>query len=178
MVRSVLLECDEQTVVNVKALINRVRVKLIEKYKCFFMQVLDCNSGTRVNTGNKLLTYSKIKINYEREKYTEANIPLAYKKCITSLRISTHKLEIELGRYQKPTPVPANERICKQCCSGCVKDEHHFMFECKKHDQERIILYREYNRKKTDLCELFLNCNEYQLRSIGKYIATCMMKGS
>ena len=42
MIRSVLLECDEkqvweeQTVVNVRALISRVRVKLIEKYKCFF----------------------------------------------------------------------------------------------------------------------------------------------
>ncbi len=120
MVRSVLLECDKKqvwegrTVVNVKALINHVRVKLIEiKIQCFFRQVLDSNSGTRVNTGNKLRTCSKIKINYEREKYTEANIPLAYKKCITS----THKLEIELGRYQKPTPVPANERICRQCNS-------------------------------------------------------------
>ena len=90
MVRSVLLECDEKqvweerTVMNVKALVNRVRVKLIEKYKCFFRQVLDCNSGTRENTGNKLRTCSKVKINYEREIYTEANIPLAYKKCITS----------------------------------------------------------------------------------------------
>ena len=42
MVRSVLLECDEKqvweerTVMNVKALVNRVRVKLIENYKCFF----------------------------------------------------------------------------------------------------------------------------------------------
>ena len=59
------------------------------------------------------------------------NIPLAYQKCITFLRISTHKLEIELGRYQKVTLVPANKRICRQRNSGCVEDEHHFMFECK-----------------------------------------------
>ena len=110
-----------------------------------------------------------IYIKYEREQYTETNIPLACKKCITSLRISTHKLEIEHGSYQKPTPVPANERICRQCNSGCTEDEHHFMFECEKHGEERIILFREYGRKITDLYVLFLNCNEYQLRSIGKY---------
>ncbi len=112
MIRSALLECDEkqvweeQTVVNVKALINHVRVKLIDKHKCFFGQILDSDSGTRVNTGNKLSIYSNIKTNCEREQYTEANIPLAYNKCITS----TYKLEIELSRYQKPTPVPANGR--------------------------------------------------------------------
>ncbi len=45
--------------------------------------------------------------------------------------------------------------ICKQCNSGCFEDEHHFMFEYKKkHDEERIILYREYGRTITDLYEL------------------------
>ena len=103
MIRRVLLECvekqvwKEQTVVNVKTLVNRVRVKLIEKYKCLFRQVLTWrrktskyvfDAGRRVNTSNKLRTYSKIRINYEREQYTEANIPLAYKKCITSLVIN------------------------------------------------------------------------------------------
>ncbi len=52
----------EQTVVNVKALFNRVRVKLIEKYKCFFRQDLDWDSGTQLNTGNNSRSYSKIKV--------------------------------------------------------------------------------------------------------------------
>ncbi len=52
------------------------------------------------------------------------------------------------------------------------------MFEYKKHDEKRIILYRQYGRKIMDLYELFFNRHEYQLSSIGKYIATCMMKRS
>ncbi len=38
----------------------------------------------------------------------------------------------------------------------CFEDEHQFIFECKKHDEERIMLYREYGRKITDLYESFL----------------------
>ena len=41
-----------------------------------------------------------------------------------------------------------------------------------------IILFREYGKMMTDLYELFLNCNEYQLRNIGKYIAPSIMKRS
>ncbi len=39
-----------------------------------------------------------------------------------------------------------------------------------KENEERIILYRESGRKVTDLYELFLNCNEYKLRSTEKYV--------
>ncbi len=67
-----------------------MRVKLIDTH------VYAKNSGrsdsrTRVSTGNKLRTYSKLQINYEREHYTEVNTWLAYQK---SLRMSNHKLEI------------------------------------------------------------------------------------
>ncbi len=41
------------------------------------------------------------------------------------------------------------------------------MFECKKHDEEGILHDREYGRKVTDLYELFLNRNEYQLKILG-----------
>ncbi len=41
-----------------------------------------------------------------------------------------------------------------------------------------ITVYREYSRKIMDLYELFLNCNECQLRGTEKYITTCMMKRS
>ncbi len=92
--------------------------------------------------------------------------------------MSTYKLEIEIGPYLKATPLLANEHICRQCNSGCVEDEHNFMSKCKKkHEEKCIRLFREYGKTTTDLYELFLNCNEYQL-SILKYIATCMMKRS
>ncbi len=108
---------EEQADVNIKALINPVRVKLVEKYMFFFSS----RSWTLTQEHDKIwvivcvLTPSSRKI--MKEHYTEANIPLGYKKSITSLRISTPKLEVEIGHYQKPTPVPAYmyERICVLC---------------------------------------------------------------
>ncbi len=45
------------------------------------------------------------------------NIPMGYTKGVTSLRVSTYH-EIEIGLYQNPTHVPANEHICRQCDAG------------------------------------------------------------
>ena len=39
------------------------------------------------------------------------------------LRISAHKLNIEVGRYNK---TPRNERFCKKCNTREIEDEMHF----------------------------------------------------
>ena len=51
---------------------------------------------------------------------------------LTRLRISCHRLEIERGRYHKPTSTPAHLRLCKDCES--VEDEPHFVCVCPKYD--------------------------------------------
>ena len=59
------------------------------------------------------------------------------RKNLTNLsRISTHKLEIEVGRYSRP-PTKAEERFCKICDTKNVEDEKHFLLECKIYDNIR-----------------------------------------
>lgn len=72
-----------------------------------------------------------------------AGLPKKYQRWFARLRLSSHQLEIELGRYNKPTPVPATERVCRQCASGCVKDEIHFMLHCEEFSKHRKILKTE-----------------------------------
>jgi superfamily II helicase len=43
-----------------------------------------------------------------------------YKRSICRLRISSHRLQIETGRYRN---VPRDERICQNCSENEVEDE-------------------------------------------------------
>jgi hypothetical protein len=47
------------------------------------------------------------------------------RKILTKVRISDHKLKIEIGRYKK---VPREQRICKAC--KVLDDEKHFFLHC------------------------------------------------
>ena len=89
--------------------------------------------------GNKLRCYREFKAEFAYEKYLDIVMNPDYRKALTKLRISDHKLEIETGRYQL---VPSEQRKCKQCKHGSVEDEIHFLFICNKHDQLRSSLWQ------------------------------------
>ncbi len=59
------------------------------------------------------------------EPYLECQLPI-FVKSIAAFRLSTHKIEIGIGRYHKPTTTLVSERVCQQCVSGEVEDEVHF----------------------------------------------------
>ena len=132
--------------------------------------------------GNRLRTYAKIKNIYRVEPYLELLLPVKYKNSIANFRISTHKLEIEVGRYKKPIPKPAEERICRQCSSGEVEDEVHFMFTCEKYRDlmsdflskiEQLGFTGSTNGVE-GLRDLFQLDDPAALFNIGVYITRCM----
>ena len=54
-------------------------------------------------------------------------LPFHMRKLISKIRCSSHRLEIERGRYTK---TQREDRICKICDSGEVEDENHFLIQC------------------------------------------------
>jgi len=55
------------------------------------------------------------------------NIP-KFSYSMTKLRVSSHRLSIESGRWSKPNPTPLSERNCLFC--NLLEDEYHFVLEC------------------------------------------------
>jgi hypothetical protein len=53
------------------------------------------------------------------------------------LRVSSHRLEIESGRWHKPESIPVQERKCQHC--NVLEDEFHFLFECSLYNDIRKI---------------------------------------
>ena len=87
-------------------------------------------SSRKGSAGNKLRTYRLFKTTFELEPYLYLTKIIKHRVTVT--RISCHSLEIERGRYHKPTSIPARPCSCKDC--ECVEDGLHFVCVCPKYD--------------------------------------------
>ena len=86
---------------------------------------------------NKLHTYRKFKNIFHLEPHL-LYLNKEERHTLTKFRISSHRLEVERGRY---FGLKFENRICK-LCNDHVKDEEYFMISCKKNlnTSELIIL--------------------------------------
>lgn len=71
------------------------------------------------------------------------------------MRISSHKLQIERGRYQG---VSRQNRLCLRCESSEIDDEKHFFFSCTTAPQERAQMKDMVN----NICPNFDSLNHEQ----------------
>ena len=85
---------------------------------------------------NKLKTYKLFKKNFQLEYYLTAVATVKYRIGLTRIRVSCHRLAIETGRYQKPTSLPINQRLCILC--NQVEDEIHLVCICKRNAHLRM----------------------------------------
>jgi hypothetical protein len=87
-----------------------------------------------IHQNPKLRMYKDIKSDIKFECHL-FNIPnVTHRKALTRFRSSSHRLEIECGRYTTPT-TKIDDRLCKQC--KIVEDECHFLISCHMYSSER-----------------------------------------
>ena len=51
------------------------------------------------------------------------------------MRVSSHRLCIETGRWSKPAKIPISDRKCFKCLQ--IEDEFHFIIECNLYKDQR-----------------------------------------
>ena len=85
----------------------------------------------------KLTLWSNLKTNYHLEPYLVNVSDFKKRKAITltKLRLSAHKLQIEIGRF---TQTPRHLRICNMCSTDEIGDELHLLFACS-HPEIQLI---------------------------------------
>ena len=54
-------------------------------------------------------------LNFEHQLYLETLNVKKFRMAMTKLRVSSHRLEIEVGRWARPNRTPINERKCRYC---------------------------------------------------------------
>jgi hypothetical protein len=80
----------------------------------------------------KLRTYKKL-FNGKMQPYLRLDIPVKFRSLMANLRMSSHKLMIETGRFFNIKP---EEIICPIFKTG-VEDEIHFFLECIQYKEQR-----------------------------------------
>ena len=112
----------------------------------------------------KLDTYTKIKCNFGFEKYLNSE-NFALRRDITRFRISSHRLNIEIGRYAR---IERADRLCTKCSLGVLGDEIHFLLACPTFNCDREPLINLANGKCGNFAEMddftkffrLLNCED------------------
>ena len=81
---------------------------------------------------NKLTLLQSLKSEWGQEPYINA-LPLTLRQNLTRLRVSAHRLPIEIGRYERPK-IPRERRFCRVCTAAGdpnkIGDEKHLLFSC------------------------------------------------
>ena len=92
-----------------------------------------------IKDDKKLTLYKFIKNDYHIKPHLIYLDKKKHQRAFTRLRVSSHKLTIELGRYSRP-PIPRANRLCNFCNSKEVDDEIHFLTKCEFHSEARYPL--------------------------------------
>ena len=136
---------------DINLLLKNTLGKFKNNVNIFFKSLFITDWKKQINqfSDRNLKIYNICKNNFGLEKYLAIVNNFELRRSFTKLRTSSHRLQIELGRYQG---VP---RMCTKCSSNVIEDELHFLFECSKYDEDGELMMFEI----TTVCSNFRNLN-------------------
>ncbi len=169
---------------NVKRLLDRYGYSFIwnnpenVEWKNFHMQfkqrVIDeftqSWNATLINSGS-LCTYSLFKCSIGYETYLD-KLSCKLKTAVTRLRMSSHELRIETGRYGN-NRIERNQRHCTLCNLLDLEDEYHFILICPRYHDLRQLYIKQYYRVRPSMFKFIqlMQCQQYSvMHRLGKFI--------
>ena len=150
-----------QGVGNIKLFLNILQ----ERLKDTFVQNLEA----RITESPKARFY-RLFYRFGFKEYLSHVTVKKFRMAITKLRLSSHRLEIEVGRFSRPKK-EIHDRKCHLC--NVVEDEFHFLFECPMYSQFRAKYISKCYWKHPNipnLINLLSTTSPLILRRLGQYI--------
>ena len=65
-----------------------------------------------------------------------------FRYALARIRVSSHRLAVEAGRWHRPNSIPLDERKCNAC--NVLEDEFHFILECSLYKELRKTYIKRY----------------------------------
>lgn len=87
--------------------------------------------------------YSYVKEQFCYELYLDKINCKSFRSALTRLRVSSHRLRIESGRYGRGR-VERHERTCQFCDTNELEDEYHFVLKCSAYENLRSQYIKRY----------------------------------
>ena len=143
----------------------------------------ELNNDVRANNGgNKLRTYRKFKNIFYTEPYLTDCVRNIQRFNIARLRLSSHKLQIEVGRYSGGSNrVAPEDRLCCKCNLNVCEDELHFFMKCDLYNNTRnaFILNEEIsnivtNNSSQEAFNMLMSSSDKNvINTVGKFVTDC-----
>ena len=109
--------------------------------------------------------------NFDHPLYLEHATINKFRVALSKLRLSSHRLEIEVGRWSRPNRTPIGDRKCRICDK--LEDEFHFWFECQLYANLRIKYIKRYYWNRTNMLklkELMTSTNVIKVKYLGTFV--------
>ena len=151
-----------QGVGNVNLFLSLVKQRLHDQ----FIQ----NWNSRIQESSRANFYACVS-SFQFRNYLNFVKVKKYRNALTRLICSSHRLEIESGRWHKPVKIPTHQRLCKRC--NVIENEFHFLFECSLYNDLRkqyIDIYFYTNPNHLKLKQMFNTTNEKQIIDIAIFV--------
>jgi hypothetical protein len=152
----------EQNVGDVELFLSSVKQRLTDQ----FIQ----NWHSRLNDSSRALFYRNI-ASFQSQPYLECFSMNKFCQALSRLRVSSHRLQIESGRWARPVRIEINERKCNLC--GLLEDEFHFVIECYLYNDLRKKYIPRYYWNRPNMfkfLELIKSDNKTVIRNLGIYV--------
>lgn len=141
----------------------------------FKQTLIDCFTQewhVYLQTNSVLILYKAVKERFEYESYLDVFSNIKLRQFVTKIRLSSHNLHIETGRYGR-NRLPRHERMCQICDENEIENEFHFMLKCSKYSQLRTRLIPVYYHRRPSMLKFteLIKCkNTKILNNLGQYI--------
>ena len=125
----------------------------------------------QVSNSSRANTY-KLIANFNFKCYLDVVTVRKFRYAFTRLRVASHRLEIEAGRWHKPNRTPVEERKCL-FCRNSLEDEFHFVIECKLYQDLRQKYIKRYFWARPNIpkfIELLESENKKTIKNLSIYI--------
>ena len=115
----------------------------------------------------KLEFYRSFKTDHTSSSYLDLTRGTAGRRALVKLRISNHKLMIEIGRYNQTTK---DNRHCPFCGCNVIEDEVHFLFQCPTYSMIRNTFDYKVKTLIPNITELPINGLINELMNSSNYV--------
>ncbi|MCG8048238.1 MAG: reverse transcriptase family protein [Candidatus Thiodiazotropha endolucinida] len=125
---------------------------------------------SRINDSSRALFYRSI-ATFQFQPYLEKINISKFSTALSRLRVSSHRLSVESGRWVRPNSIPLSERKCILC--NTLEDEYHFVLECPAYDDLRKVYIPKYYRNNPSMfkfIDLINSTSEGRIRKLSVYI--------
>ena len=153
---------NAQRVGNINNFLNTFKTRV----KDIFVQ----DWHARLEASTRARCYINI-ANFQHQKYLELIKVEKYRRSLCKLRVSSHRLEVEMGRWAKPNKIPLDNRKYRAC--GVLEDEFHFILECAIYDDLRKTYIKRYYWQSPNMpkfIELLTSQNRKIIKNLSYFI--------